>query len=341
LDRLRIETILRRALRRLRPDVINVHNIHLGSNQGWGPELVRICAEVAPVAWTLHDMWSFTGRCAYSYDCRKFETGCDASCPTAGEYPSLEPNRIAPAWETRRQMLRELAGLTAVTPSRWLAAEARRGLWAGHAVHAIPNSLPVEVFRPLERRQARARLGLDESGSVVLVVAHQLTDVRKGGHILPHVWGHVGPRPLTLLTMGAGEVAIRDASIRVVPLGWIADYEKQAEVYSAADVLLHPAPVDNLPCVVMEALACGTPVVGFPIGGVPEMVLPDVSGWLAAEVSAVSLGQTLGQALESIRAGQDLRASCRALAEREYAPQVQAARYLEVFAELQRRRQAA
>src|SRR5271163_1368740 len=73
---------LRAKLAELRPDIINVHNLHAASPWGWGPHLVEVCLEFAPVVWTLHDMWSFTGRCAYSYECEKFITGCDASCPT-------------------------------------------------------------------------------------------------------------------------------------------------------------------------------------------------------------------------------------------------------------------
>src|ERR1043165_4647454 len=70
---------LRQVLQELRPDIINVHNLHSAAAWGWGPHLIDICLAFAPVVWTLHDMWSFTGRCAYSYDCEKFITGCDAS----------------------------------------------------------------------------------------------------------------------------------------------------------------------------------------------------------------------------------------------------------------------
>ena len=91
----RADRNLRAALHRLKPDVINIHNLHAGTLMGWSVNLVRICAEFAPVVWTLHDMWSFTGRCAYSYDCRLFESGCDARCPTAQEYPELAPCAFA------------------------------------------------------------------------------------------------------------------------------------------------------------------------------------------------------------------------------------------------------
>src|SRR5215471_3324424 len=115
------------ALDILSPDVVNVHNLHgYGATRraGWSAGLVKVCANHAPTVWTLHDMWSFTGRCAYSYDCTKYLTGCDSTCPTPEEHPPLAPERIAQAWATRRLELRKNPSLVAVTPSNWLAREA-------------------------------------------------------------------------------------------------------------------------------------------------------------------------------------------------------------------------
>lgn len=321
---------LRRALHRLRPDVINVHNLHGGGPVGWGPELVAVCAEFAPVAWTLHDMWSFTGRCAYAYDCTKFRTGCDAGCPTADEHPTLAPNKIAPAWEQRRRMMAALPGLTAITPSRWLAGEARAGLWAGHRIEVIPYGLPIESFRPLERAFARRALGIPEDRPVVCSAAKDLTERRKGAQILPHVWSSIR-RPLTVVTMGLGEVSRQGEETRVIPFGWVNDVEKQVLLYNAADVLLHPAPVDNFPNVVLEALACATPAVALPTCGLPELVRPGISGWLAPEMSGLALAQTVDQALDDIHTGRDLRDSCRRLVEREFSLALQARRYHDLF----------
>src|SRR5262249_14187929 len=108
----------------------------------------------------------------------------------------------------------------------------------------------------------------------------------------------------------------------------------RALAYNAADLLVHPAPVDNLPNVVLEALACGTPVLGFRIGGVPEMVRPGQTGWLAQEVSAAALARGLDAALQDLAQGVDLRPSCRAVAEAEFDDAVQAQRYLQLFRSL-------
>lgn len=335
---------LKRCLGRLRPDIINVHNLHAAAPWGWGPRLVEVCLEFAPVVWTLHDMWSFTGRCAYRYDCEKFITGCDDSCPTPHEDPKLDPEKIRAAWDERRAIYdRHREDLVMVTPSRWLATEARRGLFAQHRIEVIPYGFSASFFHarfhpyyPRAREDARWELGLQPRGSVLLLAAFDLTERRKGAEILPRLWQHIEQRPLTLLTMGRGDVTIDDPRIEVHPLGFLDDDRQKAVAYSAADALLHPAPVDNFPNVVLESLACGTPTIAMPVGGLPEMVRPGVSGWLAETATPAGLGQAVDRAVRDLALGKNLRETCRVLAETEYSLELQGRRYFQLFQELVR-----
>jgi len=332
---------LRKKLAALQPGIINIHNLHAAAPWGWGPQLVEVCLEFAPVVWALHDMWSFTGRCAYSYDCEKFITGCDASCPTPHEDPKLAPEKIRAAWEERRTIYaRHRDDLVIVTPSRWLSAQARRGLFAGHRIDVIPYGIydPLNPFLRLPREDARQQLGINPSGPVLLLAAFDLTERRKGADILPKLWQHIEQRPLTILTMGRGDIKIDDSLIEVHPLGYIDDNAKKSLAYSAADVLVHPAPVDNFPNTILEALACGTPTVAMPVGGVPEIVRPGVSGWLADAATPEALGRAVDRALHDLSLGKDLRESCRTLAEKEYSLELQGRRYFELFKDLQKRR---
>lgn len=335
------ESRLRRLFAQLRPDVINVHNLHGGAWAGWSPELIRVCAEHAPVAWTLHDMWSFTGRCAYSYDSRKFITGCDATCANPHEYPALAPERIAGAWEQRRQLFAELPNLVAITPSRWLVEQARAGLWAGHQVEVISNGLSLETYRPHDRAAAREALGIWAAGPCILIAAHGLDDHRKGVALLLEALPQLHHRPLTLLTMGGGETPFQAEGVHHHALGYLSDEQAKVLAYSAADLLVHPALADNQPLVVMEAIACGTPVVAFPIGGLPEMVRPGETGWLAAEVSPSALADALSVALRDLASGANLRSRCRSFAEQEYRVEQQAQCYLALFESLMEPRQIA
>jgi len=327
---------LRRALRRLRPDIINLHNLHSGTCHGWSPEIASLCHDFAPVVWTLHDMWSFTGRCAFSYDCRQFERGCGVTCPTAHEYPMLPPEAIGPAWAQRHALYDRLHHFALATHSRWLADEAQRGLWNGHHVQVVPATLPLDVYRPVGRARARQALGLDTGGPVLLTAAHDLSERRKGGAILPQVWPLVTRRPLTLLTMGQGEVPGTGPDIRVVPCGWVEEARRRALLYNAADLVLHPAPVDNYPNVVMEALACGTPALGFAVGGVPELIVPDQTGWLAEEKTPEAFAKALSRVLPQAEDGVEIRHSCRHFALRRLSPRRHLQAYNSLFAMLRR-----
>ncbi len=318
------ERRLTKALRTIRPDVIHLNNLHGAAAWGWGPWIVETCTQFAPVVWTLHDMWSFTGRCAYAYDCDKFVAGCDASCETAGEYPRLEPERIAAAWRERRALFARNR-VTIVTPSRWLASQARRGLFADHRIEVIPYGVP--RAEPIPRDEARRELGLPADGLVLLLAAVDLTERRKGAEILQTLWPNVAYRPLTLLTMGKGQVTVGDSTIRVHSLGFVTDARTKALAYAAADALLHPAPADNFPNTVLEAMASGTPTIALPNGGLPELVRPGETGWLAERPTSASLAEAIEQAARGLDFGVDLRHRCRAIAETEYTMELQGQRY--------------
>lgn len=309
------------------PTAINVHNLHAAR---WGPDLVTACTRHAPTVWTLHDMWSFTGRCAYSYDCEKFIDGCDASCPTPREYPALEPEYIADAWESRRRIFNSSEDLAAVTPSRWLARKAQEGLWRDHLVETIPNGVPLETFCPKNRMEARKALDVNPDVPVVLLPPAVAIQKRKGSRIIHEILDKIETRPLSLLTFGRARPPEPPAGVELHALGYV-DERIQAEAYSAASLYMHPAPVDNLPNVVLEAMACGTPSVAFDIGGVSDMVRAGQTGWLVDHYDADPMARTVDEALAEVSSGRTLRESCRAVAEDEYNLSKMSQEYVALF----------
>jgi glycosyltransferase involved in cell wall biosynthesis len=318
----------------MRPHVINLHNIHGALTEGWSIDFLNVCQKLAPTIWTLHDMWSFTGRCAYSYDCRKFIDGCDANCPTPTEYPQLEPDQIHSAWLNRKNLLEDSSKLTCITPSSWMAREAREGLWKKARIEVIPNGLPLEIFKPVDRAEALKELGIQPTGIVMIAVAQDFDERRKGGSYLQEALNQIVDEDLTLLIMGEGRIRLTSTRVKVHHLGFVNDDQKKALAYNAADFIIHPAPVDNCPNVLVETFACGTPAVGFDVCGIPELVRPGVTGWLAGDVNSTSLRNAIETAIQDIRNQVSLRKSCRQVAESEYPLPLQAKRYSDLFSQL-------
>ena len=331
-SRWEIRQRLRRLLAVYQPDVVNIHNLHGASTSyGWPIEVVSDCAAVAPVVWTLHDMWSFTGRCAFNYECQKYLLGCDKTCPTPADYPALAPQKIQKAWKRRRAIYQRNPDLIAVAPSSWLARSAQEGLWAGKQVEIIPYGLPLDVFHPIDRTLAREALDIPMPGIILLTAAFNFDDPRKGSEILLQALRMLHTRPLTLVTLGSGSIEVDIEGIQICQLGYIDHERSKALAYSAADIFIHPSRADNLPNTVMESIACGTPVVSFDLGGTPDMVRPGQTGWLVKDVSSAALAATLDQVCVEITEGRNLQESCRAVAEAEYGDELQANRYLSLF----------
>ncbi len=184
---------------------------------------------------------------------------------------------------------KKIKDLTIVSPSKWLAGLARDSLmFRGRRIEVIPNSLETEVFFPCRQAVAREALGLDLKKKIILFgSAAGLKDKRKGFHHLLEILRLIKEeslfdvKKLVLLTFGYVKEEFKDFQIAIQGLGDIKDDRILRLAYSAADVLALPSEEDNLPNILLESMACGTPAVGFNIGGVSDLVLPDQTGYLA------------------------------------------------------------
>jgi glycosyltransferase involved in cell wall biosynthesis len=326
---------LSRIMDDFQPHAVSVHNLHGATRHGWSAALVRQCAQAAPTVWTLHDLWSATGRCAYTGGCDLYISGsCDTRCPTWDVYPSCPPKAIAARMAEKYAVLAACPDLVAASPSAWLAHEARRGIWGNHRVEVVANGLDLGTFSPTDRTKARRKLGLPEQGRMLLAVSLNLNDPRKGMDILFEGLPQLAP-DTTVLFMGGGENAIPEGRgnglVNMHSLGLLTDDATKVLAYSAADALVYPSREDNLPNTVAESLACGTPVAGFALCGVTEM-LEDGAGVAASEVSPVTLVRAIEAVLDLN--GDAARRRCRELAQQRYDLLTQAGVLAGLFEEL-------
>lgn len=292
-----------------------------------------------PIVWTLHDMWAFCGSEHYTEDgpAARFRRGYADSNRPPGE-GGKDLDRMT--WEAKR---RDWAGrkFTIVSPSRWLAeCAAGSVLFAAAPVHVIPNALDVEgLWRPIAKETARAALGLPAEKRLVLMGAEGGTsDPRKGGDLLRETIARVAPRSLNdieLVIYGqSGPGKLDRWPCPVHWLGQVRDDRVLVLAYSAADAVVVPSRQDNLPNAAVEAQACGTPVVAFDVGGLPDIVTHQVSGWLAKPFDVDDLAEGLLWVLADEDRRLSLSRAARAHAVASYAPEVVARKYLAVYAQV-------
>ena len=287
--------------------------------------------EEKQLVWTLHDMAPLTGGCHWSYGCDRFTDRC-------GSCPQLSSNSESDV--TRRIWLRKggsLATLNSrqlhiVTPSRWLASEAKRSsLLSRFPCSVIPYGLDTEIFAPRDRLLARSSLGIAQDAKVILFAADGINVRRKGLHLLlDALQGLHSEGQVVLLSVGPGSApSVKGFSCRHLPP--LDDDECLSSVYSAADIFVAPSEHDNLPNTVLESIACGVPVAAFAVGGIPDAVRPGLTGYLARAGDVADLRAIICRLLKRDDERAQMSRTCRNVAVQEYALEIQAQRYLDLY----------
>jgi glycosyltransferase involved in cell wall biosynthesis len=309
-------------------DIINLHWIAgFVDLQSFFSEMSRH----VPIVWTLHDMNAFTGGCHYDEGCGKYELSCGA-CPQLSS--SKSGDRSHRIWLRKRDAFAEVAPgrLQFVSPSRWLADALRRSsLLADRPVTVIPNGVDVDDFAPRDRRLARDALGIPSDAAVVLFVADSVENRRKGFTLLAEALADLHEVPNLLAVSVGRDKPTANFNAKHLHLGYVDNDRFLSLIYSAADAFAIPSLQDNLPNTVLESLACGTPVVGFDLGGIPDLLRPGVTGFLAPEGDVAAFRDALASLLQDPALRVELAANCRHVAVTEYSLEVQARRYLELY----------
>lgn len=245
-----------------------------------------------PLVWTLHDMQPLTGGCHHAFDCDRFTAHC-GRCPILGR-----PGDRDLSFRDHTIKRKALAGrqLEVVTPSRWLEQLARASsvVPAGTSFHTIRNGISLNDFFPLEKAAARRELGLPADGLVVAYAAESLRNEPKGIREFLEAISRLPARcRVTGLLFGKDQPPEGIATVPLVKLGFLTDPAEQRRAFSAADIFALPSHAETISQTAVESLACGTPVVAFEVGGVPEVVRHGETGLLARPRDAADLSQAM------------------------------------------------
>jgi glycosyltransferase involved in cell wall biosynthesis len=277
-------------------DIVNLH---------WTEDFLSpvslnyLFAQNKPVVWTLHDQKPFTGGCHYSAGCKNYQDLC-RNCPQLQDDPFGLPTAVL----KDKMELFNGSDITVVTPSLWLANEARESsLFKFNRIEVIPNAIESDIYYPVEKKAAKNRIGIDSDTVTIMFGTSDSREERKGlKHLISALSYCIKDKEfkkladankVMIICVGKMDASIKELSIPLVNMGYIEDDGDMARIYNASDMFVLPSFEDNLPNTMLEALACGTPVISFDIGGMPDVIVDDVNGKLVSFKDDVQLSRVI------------------------------------------------
>lgn len=323
---------IRKIVDRELPDVVQLHWV-----AGNAFRLASLSGIRMPVIWRLSDQWPFCGVQHLEPDPLAYSTPPLRSTNWMRHRIELSEHVRHTKWVTYNK----IEQLVLVCPSRWLASETRRSALLGNRpVELIPTSCDTALFSPKDRTACREALGLSPDKHIVLVGATSMGTRWKGLDLFVEAMAQLSETPLggrtfQIVTFGKDpfDAPQLKGSVDVLHLGTIKDRRLMSILYSAADVFAAPSRMENLSNAVLESLACGTPVVAFDIGGMPDMLNHKVNGFLAVPFSTAQFADGIAWALAQ-RDNEDARMACRQKVLNGFSLEQEIGRYITLYERL-------
>ncbi|MBC7913687.1 MAG: glycosyltransferase [Pyrinomonadaceae bacterium] len=268
-----------------------------------------------PIVWTLHDMNPFMGGFHYKNDL--------INNPS---YSTLENSLL----KIKKKSVRSVKNLNIVSPSTWLMNEAIESnvFSTSQKTTIIPYGLDLTLFKPMNKKEAKNKLSIDPTIPCLLIVAQDLTASRKGFDILIKAIKSLNGKNFQLLTIGNHKLNLK-VDYKIKELGHVNNDELLSVAYSAADLFILPSREDNLPNVMLESFACGTPVLSFKVGGMLDWIRPGFNGLFCESIDSDGLKEGLEKFLNSYR--QFDAKKIREFAQNNFTSDIQAQRYIDFY----------
>lgn len=257
-------------------EIIHCHNLH---GDYFDLRALSWLSRKVPVVLTLHDAWLLSGHCAHSFDCERWKSGC-GQCPDLTITPEIKRDATAFNWQRKRNIYVG-SRLYVATPSQWLMDKVNQSMLATAVVEGrvIPHGVELSVFKTADRDSVRAALSIPLRAKVLLFTGHGIRpniwkDYETMKTAMALVAEHLHDQEVRFIALGEDAPAEQAGRAKVQFVAYQEDPHSVARYYQAADIYLHAARADTFPNTILEALACGTPVVATAVGGIPEQVKP-------------------------------------------------------------------
>ena len=301
-------------------DIIHLHWI----NQGFLSlkNIEKLILTGKPIVWTMHDMWVFTGVCHYAGNCEKYKSKCE-ECVLLKHFPKS-------IFRTKYEIFKNIKF---VGCSCWIADCAKNSfILKNNFITNASNPIDIDRFNQIHKPSARQRFSLPTDKNLILFAAAKLSDTRKGIFYFTQACKELDKNIEIVFLGGKIEKNLVNLfSLKTHQLGYLQTQEDILAVYSACDIFVIPSLEDNLPNTIMEAMSCGTPCVGFHIGGIPEMIDHKQTGYIAEYKNADDLAKGIIYCVEN---REILSKNARQKVVENYSEKIVAEQYMELYKNL-------
>lgn len=312
----------------INPDIVHLHWICEG--------MIRIenLAKIkAPIVWSLHDNWAFTGGCHIKWECEKYEERC-GSCPRLGSDRENDLSRWI--WNRKKKVFDGLDNLTIIGLSKWMMTCSKKSSLLKDKKHInLPNPIDTKIFKSCDKDKSRELWNLPQDKKLVLFGAMSATsDINKGFKELSEALHKLTDKNIEFVVFGSGESkGSQNFGFKTHYLGHLHDDASIVTLYSAADVMIVPSLQEAFGQTASESMACGTPVIAFEHTGLLDIIEHKINGYLAKPFDTTDLANGIEWVLNSEQYD-ELCQNAREKVLKEFDSEIVAQKYIELYKEI-------
>lgn len=321
---------LLKLLEEFKPDVVHIHELH-AYFVNIAPVINYLKQKNIKTIWTFHCEFMYTGKCGYAYECEKWKSECH-KCPQVKEYPtSLYFDFTNKMFHMKKELFEGFDNLMIVTPSKWLADRVKQSFLHNKHIHVIHNGIETnKIFHPQKFDHLKIMHNITNE-KVVLALAPDLMSERKGGKYVIEIAKRMKHEKIKFILIGLKDINEKFDD-NIIPLGKIDNQILLSEYYSMADLFIICSKKENFPTTCIEALSCGTPVVGFDEGGTKETA-PGGHGFFVEYGNVNELVEAIKLIFSDVITLENKEANAK-FGEENYSRKKMAEDYLELYEEL-------
>lgn len=316
-------------INKFRPDIVHVHNIH-GYYVHAYKLLLHLKEHNVRTVFTMHDEWSFTGKCGHPYECERLKDGC-GNCPQLHEYPkSCFFDRTSIEYRKKKEIFTGFKTLIISPVSYWLKDQAKKSPFLkDHHFSVVYNGLNTDVFTPTEHQHLKIKWNIKKDEKIILHVTPNFDDARKGGKYVFELAKRLSNKNIRVIIVGVKN-KIDHFFDNLILVGQTENQNELAAYYSMADITLLTSQKETFSMICAESLCCGTPVVGF-ASGAPAEVAPEPFGLFVPYGDMEALEQSVHKLING-NVKLSIHKQCEFFGKDNYGKNVMAEKYIELYA---------